>query len=242
MDRKDLDGGLLENLEQAEIFLLKHLPVRYEIKGFDRIEHLEFPLEVLREGLVNALMHRDYAIRGGNIFVEIYPDRVAIVNPGGLPPGLSPADFGTKSVHRNPLIADLFFRARKVERVGTGIRRIHDLLSQAGCAEPEFRFTAFFELILPRLPHRQATGQVTGQVEEDFQSYTRAILVYCKTPQPLKEIMIKVGIKKRGNITPYIKPLLQAGLLAMTIPDKPRSRFQRYVTTAEGKKWLEEKS
>jgi ATP-dependent DNA helicase RecG len=85
LDRKDLNEGLLENLRQAEVFLLKHLPVRYEIKGFDRIEHLEFPVEVLREGLVNALMHRDYAIRGGNIFVEIYPDRIAIVSPGGLP-------------------------------------------------------------------------------------------------------------------------------------------------------------
>gem|GEM_PF-823334 len=63
LDRKDLDGGLLENLRQAEIFLLKHLPVRYEIRGFDRVEYPELPVEVLREGVVNALRHRDYTIR-----------------------------------------------------------------------------------------------------------------------------------------------------------------------------------
>ncbi len=154
LDRKDLDGGLLENLRQAEIFLLKHLPVRYEIRGFDRVEYPEIPVEVLREGVVNALMHRDYALRGGNVFVEVFPDRVAIVSPGGLPPGLSPADFGTKSVHRNPLIADILFRARQVERIGTGIRRIRELLAQAKCPEPRFDFTSFFELSLPRLSAR----------------------------------------------------------------------------------------
>lgn len=244
LDRKDLNGGLLENLEQAEIFMRRHLPVRYEIRGFDRIEHLEFPLEVIREGLVNALMHRDYAIRGGNVFVEIYPDRVAVVNPGGLPPGLSPANFGTRSVHRNPLIADLCFRARKVERVGMGIRRIRELLARTGGAEPQFRFTAFFELVLPRLPHSagagQVGGQVTGQVTGDVGRHARVILIYCQAPRPLKDIMTQIGIRKRDNIVPHIKPLLRAGLLVLTIPDKPRSRLQKYVTTAEGKKWLKE--
>jgi ATP-dependent DNA helicase RecG len=172
LDRKDLNEGLLENLEQAEVFLLKHLPVRYEIKGFSRIEHREFPLEAIREGLVNALMHRDYNVYGGNVFVELYPDRLAIVNPGGLPPGLAEADFGIKSVHRNPLIADLFSRAGKVERAGTGIRRIRALLAQAGCAEPQFRFTAFFDLVLPR--HTQPSGTSTDSGPSGYQVGTKS--------------------------------------------------------------------
>lgn len=251
LDRKDLDGGLLENLEQAEVFLLRHLPVRYEIKGFDRIEHREFPLEVLREGLVNALMHRDYTIYGGNVFVEIYPDRVALVNPGALPPGLSPADFGTKSVHRNPLIADLFLRARRVEHVGTGIRRMHDLLAQAGCLEPEFRFTAFFELMLPR--HTQLSGTATDSGPSGDQVGTKSVpsryqvevLKFCLRERSFVEIITEFGVRfGKTNRTRFrdgiIRPLTEANLLSPTIPDSPRSRFQRYVTTAAGAQLLQE--
>ena len=161
LDRKDLEGGLLENLHQAEVFLLKHLPVRYEIRGMDRIEHPEFPAAALREGLVNAFAHRDYSVRGGNISIEIFPDRAAIVNPGGLPAGLPPEDFGRRSIRRNPLIADLLFRANKIERTGTGIGRMRDLLAQAKCAEPVFHFTSFFELLLAR--RLAAGGQVGGK-------------------------------------------------------------------------------
>ncbi|MCX5796838.1 MAG: winged helix-turn-helix transcriptional regulator [Elusimicrobia bacterium] len=196
LDRQDLDGGLLDNLRQAEIFLLKHLPVRYEIRGFDRIEHPELPVEALREGVVNALMHRDYSVRGGNVFVEIFPDRVALVNPGGLPPGLAPEDFGTKSVHRNPLVADLLFRARKVERVGTGIRRIRELLAASRCPEPRFDFTSFFELSLPRSV--SGGGQVEGG--KSGASTTRRTTALGKvTVKVLEKVTVKVLEKVTAN-------------------------------------------
>jgi ATP-dependent DNA helicase RecG len=260
LDRKDLDGGLLDNLRQAEIFLLKHLPVRYEIRGFERIEHPELPVEVLREGLVNALMHRDYALRGGNVFVEVFPDRVAIVSPGGLPPGLVPEEFGTKSVHRNPLIADILFRARQVERIGTGVRRMRELLAQAGCQEPRFKFTSFFELSLPRPRAKEGAsrgasqggkwgesptriggtsrgrtgGQVGGQVAARHAARASAILAFCRDPRTLREIMAQVGIRKRDHASAHLRSLMEARLLALTVPDKPRSRRQKYRTTALG--------
>jgi ATP-dependent DNA helicase RecG len=245
LDRKDLREGLLENLKQAEAFLLKHLPVRYEIKGFDRIDHPEFPPEVLREGLLNAVMHRDYTVRGGSTFVEVYPDRVAIVNPGGLPPGLSKEDFGKKSVHRNPLIADLLLRAGKVEAVGTGIKRMRDLLSRTGCEAPQFSFTSFFNLVLPRraaLKERgQVAGHVTGQVADALGTHGKTILAYCLTPRALKEVSARTGIRKRDNLMPHLKRLMDSGLLTQTIPGMPRSRFQKYMTTRAGRDRLEAK-
>jgi ATP-dependent DNA helicase RecG len=58
--------------------------------------------------------------------------------------------------------------------------------------------------------------------------------MFCKTPKSLQEIMVKIGLRKRDHGAAHIKALIQAGLLSPTIPDKPRSRRQKYVTTAVG--------
>jgi ATP-dependent DNA helicase RecG len=210
----------------------------------ERIDHTEFPVEALREGLVNAFAHRDYSLRGGNISIEVFPDRVAVVSPGGLPPGLPPEDFGRRSIHRNPLIADLLFRTHKVERTGTGIGRIRSLLAQSKCAAPAFRFTAFFELVLAR--RAAEGGQVQGkwgvsggQVAREVGPYDSVILTFCKTPRSMLEIMEKIGIRKRDNVAPHAKALIEAGLLALTIPSKPRSRLQKYMATPAGARSVE---
>ncbi|MGD9158379.1 MAG: putative DNA binding domain-containing protein [Desulfobacteraceae bacterium] len=80
LDRKELTGNLLENVEDAIIFLKKHLQLRWEITGesLQRKEILELPEVALREALVNAVCHRDYLEQGAQVMVEIY-------NPGGLP-------------------------------------------------------------------------------------------------------------------------------------------------------------
>jgi len=76
---------LLSQFNEGLAFLKKHLNIRSEIRGVNREDIYEIQLEVLREALVNALMHRDYSITGTQISVEVYDDRVEIVNPGGLP-------------------------------------------------------------------------------------------------------------------------------------------------------------
>jgi ATP-dependent DNA helicase RecG len=131
-DRLDVRDDLLTQYHEAVAFLKKHLNVRTEIKGFDRKDIYEIPLEVLREAVVNALMHRDYSIRGTQVTIEVYDDRVEIVNPGGLPKGLSIGDLGTVSIRRNQIVADLFSRLHKVERIGMGIRKMKEAMVAAG--------------------------------------------------------------------------------------------------------------
>lgn len=78
--------------------------------------------------------------------VEIYDDRVSIVSPGGVPKGITKENFGKRSIARNPIIADLLRRAHYIEKAGTGIGRMRELMEDAGLKEPEFQYDEFFEV------------------------------------------------------------------------------------------------
>lgn len=121
-DRRDVQDDLLTQFNEAILFLQKHLNRRSVIRGVNREDSYEIPLEALREALVNAIIHRDYSVRGTSLMVEVYDDRVEIVNPGGTPKGLNSKNFGKVSMRRNERIADIFFRMDKGERAGTGIQ------------------------------------------------------------------------------------------------------------------------
>ncbi|MFC1763809.1 ATP-binding protein [Planctomycetota bacterium] len=152
LDRKAFSGSIIENIEEALLFLKKHLQLRWEVTDAStrHQEILEIPETALREGLVNALCHRDYLEEGAQVTVEVFDDRVEIYNPGGLPPGLKPEEFGTRSVCRNPLIAGLLLRCDYIEKMGTGIERIRDALKEAKCPDVKVRFNTMFTLEFPR--------------------------------------------------------------------------------------------
>ncbi|MGA1867718.1 MAG: ATP-binding protein [bacterium] len=124
--------------------------VRSEIHGINRQDIYELPLDALREALVNAVVHRDYSKRGTSIYVEIYDSRVVIVNPGGLPSGITKANFVKESIQRNLIIADLFHRMGKVERLGPGIGKMISLMHEAELKEPIFETETFFRLTFPK--------------------------------------------------------------------------------------------
>lgn len=143
---------LLIQFNEAVVFLKKHLNVRSEIREFNRFDIYEIPLDALREAVVNAIIHRDYSIKGTSIYVRVFDDRVEIENPGGLVEGMAKRDFGKSSVRRNPILADLFHRMDKVERMGTGINRMRTLTIEAGLKEPVFEMDSFFRAIFYRNP------------------------------------------------------------------------------------------
>jgi len=150
VDRKILEFDLLTNIDQAVVFLERHLNLSYEIKDIRRKEILEIPKDVIREGIINAVVHRDYFERGANVVVEIFDNRVEISNPGGLPKGLKPENFGKHSLARNPLITGLLHRCNYIEKAGTGIQRMRDGMREAGLPAPTFEFSEFFTVIFHR--------------------------------------------------------------------------------------------
>ena len=151
IDAKNLDGGIIENIDNAIVFLKRNLRVRYEIKTVQRKNILELPEDALREAVTNAVCHRDYFEKGARVMVEIYDDRVEITNPGGAPKGITKENFGTTSVTRNPIIASLLHRADYIERMGTGIKRMTNAMETAGLESPIFQTEGyFFKVIFKR--------------------------------------------------------------------------------------------
>ena len=123
IDRKEVDKGIIGNIEFAIQYLNECVPVRFEIKGARRKEFYQFPKEAYREAIVNAVCHRDY-FDNGEVAVEKLKDELIINNPGNSL--VSKKEFGTTSRLRNRLIADLLSRTIFMERVGTGIKRIKE--------------------------------------------------------------------------------------------------------------------
>ena len=153
LDDKLFTGNLFTQYENANTHIQSKLETRYEIEsqGFKpRKEILEIPDVVIKEGLINALAHRDYYAQGAIIHVEIFDNRLEITNPGGLVPQIKENEFGKKSFSRNSLIFDLFQRMDLVEKVGTGIPRMNKAMKDAGLFEPEYSTKGFFTVKLYR--------------------------------------------------------------------------------------------
>lgn len=245
IDRKDFDGVIIDNVENSINFLRQHIPVRYEIAGLKRKEISAIPDEATREALLNAVIHRDYFERGGVVMVELFRDRLEISSPGGLLPGFRLEDLGRLSLPRNPLIADFFLRMGEVERAGTGIGRMRKLVMEAGLKPPVFESNLFFSVKfpLPETPGNVPPEQLGASkgTKLALSRHQVQILELCKTPRPLVEIMEHL---KRSDRTKFrstvLGPLLSEGLIAPTIPDKPRSGLQKYVATAAGARRLKE--
>jgi len=241
IDMKVIQGNIVDQLEQAMTFIERNIRMGAEIKGLRREDQWEYPLDALREALVNAICHRDYASTA-NVQVRIFDDRLEIWNPGELPAGMTVDDLRREheSKPRNRLIANACFLIKYVEQFGTGTRRIIDDCVAKGLPEPEFRvrsgnFIATFRpaavtanevTFSPRAD--QVAGQVTDQVS--------ALLKHAQGSMTRVELQATIGLKGRANfLRLYLLPALQNGLLEMTIPDKPNSRLQKYRLTAKGK-------
>ena len=142
LDQRQLEGHAFTLLDEAMLFLRRHLPVAGRIVPglFEREDEPLFPLEALREALVNAFCHRDYTIAGGAVSLAIYDDRLEIWSDGILPFGLKPEDLKREhsSRPRNPLIAKVFYLRGVIERWGRGTQKIVELCVKAGHPEPEF--------------------------------------------------------------------------------------------------------
>jgi ATP-dependent DNA helicase RecG len=134
------EGNLFEQLETVLEAIKKHLNVKFEIKDIQRKDIWDYPLEAIREAVINSLIHKDY-LSTAEIQIKIYDDKIWIWNPGKLPSELKVDDLKKdhSSYPRNPLIANVFYLSGYIERWGSGTKRIVDLCKEQGLPEPEYK-------------------------------------------------------------------------------------------------------
>ncbi|MBM4261934.1 MAG: transcriptional regulator [Deltaproteobacteria bacterium] len=239
LDRKDFDGGIVADIEDALRFVERNTRVAYRIERLRREEIPEYPMAALREAVTNAVMHRDWFNEGANVFVEIYSDRIEVSNPGGLPNGMLASDLGHRSVRRNPLLADLLHRIEFIEKAGTGIKRMRDEAKKHGSPDPQFKTTGFFTVtFFPKSVGQYPKAHVEAHVEAHV-PLTRLeakMLAACAgEPQRPPELLRRLGYSTRtGNFKKALAHLIALGFVEMTSPNKPRSINQRYRITTKG--------
>lgn len=144
LDEQLFEGPAFRLLENAMAFLKRHVTIAAEFHGgrLERDSKPKYPFNSLREGLVNALVHRDYASFSGSVSVSVYSDRVEIWNSGKLPRGISPRDLAQAShasILVNPDIAHAFYLHELMERVGRGTYKIAQECLDLGMRLPEWK-------------------------------------------------------------------------------------------------------
>ena len=228
LDNKRLDGTISEMLKLAISFVINNIKKATRINDSGiREDVLEYPIKAIREIILNALIHRDYSIHTENepIRLTIFDDRIEISNPGGLYGRLSLDELGiVHSDIRNPFIASILEILEVTENRYSGIPTIYAEMKKAGLMEPKFESVrGTFKVTL-------YNSKKTDIINDNFVSKIKA---YCKTPRTKESLAKFFGYDEKHPayfINSYVIPLIEQGILAYTIPSKPRSKNQKIYT------------
>ena len=252
-DQTEIHGPMPLAVDRAVEFLLKHA---YKTAVFGQVRRRDIysiPIEPIREVIVNALVHASYAERGTPIRVGFYDDRIQVDSPGLLLPGMT--------IDTMRRVSRLFREAGIMEQWGTGIQRVFEQVAEAGLPEPiieEIQDRVRVTIYIPNHDPQQATAHDAREPEGEAQkpedhnhpehTYTHSnvgrydvVMMRAAAQGPVHRnaLLEAAGLKPLSqNYTRHVVPLVNRGLLAMTVPDKPRSKAQRYILTDEGRAYL----
>lgn len=150
-DSKEFGGSVFKQFEDVVNYLALCNKTVSTIKGLVRTDKQDYPNEVIREALLNALVHRDYSF-SGSIIINVNDSKMEFISLGGLLPGLSTEDIRIGiSQPRNKKLAEVFHRLRLIESYGTGIRRIFKLYENCPVQPSIEATTNAFRIVLPNM-------------------------------------------------------------------------------------------
>jgi predicted HTH transcriptional regulator len=256
-DHTEIYEDLPGSVESVMMFLKKHAFRGADFSEIRRKDVWSIPLTILREALVNAIVHADYSQRGAPIRVSFFDDRIEIENPGILLPGMTIEDVkqGVSRI-RNRVIARVFRELDLIEQWGSGFRRILKDAEELGLPQPEIieigmrvRFIVYLsESIgvetgntvtsdIKQRPKSRPKSQPESELESQLAAKVLDILIENEAGKA--ELAAVLGHKTiSGELKKQIKNLLELGYIEMTIPDKPRSSKQKYRLTPNGRAFL----
>lgn len=226
LDNKRIEGTIKTMVDEAITFCKRNMKVQTIIdpETGKRRDRTEYPIEAIREAVLNALIHRDYShlTEGTPAQLNFFSDRLEIHSPGSLYGRMTVEQLGhARPDLRNPALAVMTEVLVGAENRYSGIPTIRREMAAHNLPEPVFE-------------NRRNEFVVTlyNQVQEipaQPSDPAGTLLDFCKEPRSRKEIAAYLGLKTASYATDrYIRPLLEEGKLEMTIPDKPKSTRQRY--------------
>lgn len=245
IDKVELNCDLISAVNEILKFVQRNTRTKVSFQGMRREESPEYPPLVIRELIINAFVHANYEVLGSRFLVGIFEDRIDISSPGTLPIGMTVEQLkaGVSQI-RNKVIARVFKEFGYIEQWGSCYERIYQACIAENCPEPKWeefssqlRVTVYPPSHDPNMIHKKDhVGIMSNLLPEQI-----TLLLYANEPRTRTELMEKLQAKHRVKFAAkYIHPLIALDLLMLTIPDKPKSKMQRYVTTAKGLAFLQE--
>jgi ATP-dependent DNA helicase RecG len=243
-DRDLVRTNLIESYERIIAFVQKHLPDPFFLEGMERMSLRD---AIFREVASNILIHREYT----NAFpakLIIERGRVRTEN-SNKPHGFGVLDPETFTPFpKNPVIGAFFREIHRADELGSGMRKMMRYGKAYGGADPEMIEGDVFRIVV-NVPEFSTTGdksgtsevksQVTPHVAPQVTPQVERLLRVVKGEVDRDALQQAVGLKARKNFRQlYLAPAIDAGLIEMTIPDKPRSSKQKYRLTDKGRKVL----
>lgn len=225
---KMISGNLYDVLEESMQTIIGHLKFAFEITGktTQHTEIPEYPLDAIREALINALIHRNYQ-SPTDIQIKIFDQSVNFFNPSGLYGDITEEELKTDSYSastRNKQIAEAFYLTNDIEKYGSGFIRIRKAISDYPTMKFEFRNTGYgffseFSYTKQRINSQPATVEETVEetVEKTVEKIKELIQFNSKITQ--KEIATKTGLTTRG-IEWNLKLMKQKGIIRRIGPTK----------------------
>ena len=230
LDNQRIEGNIPEMLDGAMQFVIRNMRSRTIIdsKTGKREDRTDYPIVAVREAILNALVHRDYSIHteGMPIQIIMFEDRLEIRNPGGLYGRIRIDQLGkVQPDTRNPVIASELEVLKITENRYSGIPTIRRTMQEYGLPDPCFsdeRGNFIVKLY-------KSDGKAQVNHSEDFDS--NELVLFCKTPRTRKEISDFLGLNSvTYAIQAHVMPLVEQGMIKMSIPDKPRSTKQLFYS------------
>lgn len=228
LDNQRIEGNISEMIDGAMKFVSRNMRTKTIInpQTGKREDRTDYPLTAIREAVLNALVHRDYSIHteGMPIQLTMFEDRVEIRNPGGLYGRIRIDQLGkVQPDTRNPVIASELEVLKITENRYSGIPTIRREMQEYGLLQPEFldeRGSFIVKLY--------KYGNALFSEAEDGGEIGN-LIQFCKEPRSRKEICEYLGLSSvTYAIQTHVMPLVDKGILKMTIPDKPKSSKQLF--------------
>ncbi|MEI7811686.1 MAG: RNA-binding domain-containing protein [Ignavibacteria bacterium] len=260
IDSCSITEPLCQQPDLAINFIKRNIKKGSKIKELYRDDRWEYPLDAIREIIVNAVIHRDYSRLGSDIKVAIFDDMLEITSPGTLPPSIDIKNLSSGlSEIRNRTLAPVFKMLNFIEQWGTGFKKLDARLKDYPEIEVKFQEPGIsFQVQFIKRISAETGGNLTGQGQElsgnsngtmsglsrDYVGTklgipgdnVKQILELCNEPAALRDLLLKFELTNKSKFKDrYINPLFEMNFLEFTIPGKPKSPNQKYLTTEKGK-------